>query len=131
MELIDPDDDAYAQYSDNFTAYNASHSTWHVQTFSIVHRNRTKIIAGGRGIVNMGALEIRGLWVDAAQRRSGLGSALLTAIETEAVSRGASRAMLFTFDWQAEAFYRKAGYREFGRFQYPDGYARIDMQKDL
>lgn len=130
-EVIEPDDDVYAAYAENFPAYNATRSTWAIQTFSIVHRRAGKILAGGRGIVNMGALEVRGLWVDPEMRGTGLGAALLAAIEAEAVKRGASRALLYTFSWQAEGFYRKAGYVEFGRFDFPDGYARIDMQKDI
>lgn len=130
-EIIEPDQDVYAEYSENFTAYNAAHSTWDIQTFSVVTRREGRIVGGCRGNVNMGALEVRGLWVDPNLRGSGLGSKLLAAIEEEAIRRYASRAMLYTYSWQAEEFYRKAGYVEFGRFQFPDGYARIDMQKDL
>ena len=131
IELINADDEIYAELSGHFTDYNASHSSWNCQTFCIIHRVNGSIVAGGRGIVNMGALEVRGLWVDEALRGSGLGSQILDAIEDEARRRGASRAMLFTYSWQAQGFYEKAGYTVFSTFDYPDGYQRVDLQKEL
>ena len=88
-------------------------------------------MAGGRGIINMGALEVQGLWVDEKLRGSGIGTQLLIAIENEARNRGAKRAMLYTFSWQAQKFYERVGYSEFSRFNYPDGFQRIDLQKEL
>ena len=79
----------------------------------------------------MGALEVRGLWVDETLRGTGLGSQILAAIENEARHRGASRAMLYTYNWQAQTFYEKVGYAVFSTFDYPDGFQRIDMQKEL
>ena len=79
----------------------------------------------------MGALEVRGLRVDSHLRGQGLGESILSAIENEARSRGASRAMLYTCSWQAEVFYKRLGYREYSRFIYPDGPERIDMKKEL
>ena len=74
---------------------------------------------------------MRGLWVDVTLRGRGLGEKVLSAIESEARRRGASRAMLYTYSWQAEVFYERLGYRVFSRFEYPDGPERIDMQKEL
>ena len=131
LDLIDDDEAVYAEYSANFAAYNARFSTWAPETFSVIHRNGSTIVAGGRGILNMGALEVRGLWVDDALRGQGYGRRILAAIEAEAINRGARRAMLYTFDWQAQAFYKAAGYTIYSRFEYPDGFQRIDLQKDL
>jgi len=79
----------------------------------------------------MGALEVRGLWVDSHLRGQGLGETILFAIENEARKRGASRAMLYTYSWQAEVFYKRMGYSEYSRFTYPDGPERIDLKKEL
>ena len=79
----------------------------------------------------MGALEIRGLWVDENLRGRGTGARILKAIEDEARRRGATRAMLFTFSWQAEEFYQRMGYRKFAQFDFPDGPQRIDMKKEF
>lgn len=131
LALIEPDDRIYAELSGHFSEYNANHSSWNCQTYCIIQQIEGKTVAGGRGIVNMGALEVRGLWVDETLRGSGLGSRILNAIEDEARRRSASRAMLFTYSWQAQAFYEKAGYAVFSTFDYPDGYQRIDLQKEL
>lgn len=131
FQLVEPDDETYAELSGRFDAYNAGHSSWNFKSYSFVMREGGRIVAGGRGIVNMGALEVRGLWVDEGLRGRGVGMRLLDAIEAEARKRNATRAMLYTYSWQAQAFYEKAGYREFARFTYPDGPARIDMQKEL
>lgn len=131
MELIEPDDEMYESISERFTAYNASNSTWDFKSFCFVHREDERVIAGGRGIINMGALEVRGLWVDESLRGEGLGARILAAIELEARRRGAKRAMLCTYSWQAQSFYERAGYSVFSTFEYPDGFQRIDLQKDL
>ena len=131
FELINADDDVFNELVGHFPEYNAAHSSWNCQTYCIVHKVEGEIIAGGRGIVNMGALEVRGLWVDEELRGSGVGSRILAAIEDEARRRGASRVMLYTYSWQAQTFYEKAGYTVFSTFDYPDGYQRVDMQKEL
>ena len=69
--------------------------------------------------------------MDEALRGQGLGEEILCAIEAEARRRGATRAMLYTYSWQALGFYERLGYRAFSRFQYPDGPERIDLQKEL
>jgi N-acetylglutamate synthase-like GNAT family acetyltransferase len=131
FELVEPDDREYAEYSAHFGDFNKLASGWHVQTYSIVRRDQQRIVAGCRGHVYLGALEVRGLWVDEALRGSGIGTELLHAMEQEARNRGASKAMLYTYSWQAEVFYRKHGYQEFARFDFPEGHYRIDMQKML
>ncbi|MBL4891136.1 MAG: GNAT family N-acetyltransferase [Rhizobiaceae bacterium] len=131
FQLIEPDGKIYAELSDRFEEYNSAHSTWNWQSYCLVHQVDGHIVAGGRGIINMGALEVRGLWVNDDLRGSGIGTHLLVAIEDEARNRGATRAMLYTFSWQAQKFYERAGYSEFSRFNYPDGFQRIDLQKDL
>jgi GNAT superfamily N-acetyltransferase len=131
LECVEPDETAYADYSARFGRYNQDGSGWKVQTYSFVLREGGRITAGGRGHVYLGALEIRGLWVDDTLRGNGIGSGLLLAIEQEARKRGASKAMLYTYSWQAEAFYRSHGYNEYARFDFPEGHYRIDMQKSL
>ncbi len=131
FECVDPDDAVYADYASRFGAYNEQEAGWTVQTFSMIQRDGDRIIAGGRGHIYLGALEIRGLWVDEALRGKGTGSALLRAIEDEARRRGASKAMLYTYSWQAETFYRAHGYSEHGRFDFPHGHYRIEMSKTL
>ena len=61
LQLIEPDDEAYAALSGKFAAYNAAHSTWDWKSYSLVLVKDGTIVAGGRGILNMGALEVHGL----------------------------------------------------------------------
>ncbi|MEM1237928.1 MAG: GNAT family N-acetyltransferase [Pseudomonadota bacterium] len=131
FELVEPDNEVFADYVSRFAEYNAGLSGWSMQTFSLVQRDGDRIVAGVRGHVYLGALEVSGLWLDEDVRGSGLGARLLASLEAEARRRGARRATLWTYSWQAQVFYEKQGYREYGRFNYPDGHARIDMQKEL
>lgn len=50
------------------------------------------------------------LWVDETLRRHGVGSALITAAEQEAVRMGSRFALVDTFSFQALPFYQKQGY---------------------
>lgn len=131
LELVEPDHEVYADYSSRFTDYNAAQAGWTIESFSYVHRVGDLIVGGGRGHVYLGVLEIRGLWVDEVRRGTGLGSKLLKAIEAEGVKRGATKAWLYTYSWQAEAFYTRQGYVEYARLDFPQGHARIDMAKEL
>ena len=69
--------------------------------------------------------------VNQALRGQNIGRDLVRAIEDEARKRGASRAILFTYSFQAEAFYLRMGYKTFAEFEFPDGPKRIDMKKEL
>jgi GNAT superfamily N-acetyltransferase len=91
-----------------------------------------EVIAGLVAEVALGWLEIHVLWVGETERGRGLGSALLDACERRARELGAHSARLDTFDWQAEAFYDRHGYRCFARLPaYPDDHERIFMSKAL
>ena len=89
-----------------------------------------ELLGGFLGEVYLGWLAIDVLWVDEALRGSGLGSALLLQAETHAVALGAQAAWLDTFEWQAEAFYRRHGYATFGQLDdFPRGFRRLFMRK--
>lgn len=62
-------------------------------------------------------LMIDRLWVAEDQRGKGLGACLLAAVEEKAKARGAKRAELNTFGFQAPGFYEKMGYRLFGSLE--------------
>ncbi|MEM0976399.1 MAG: GNAT family N-acetyltransferase [Pseudomonadota bacterium] len=131
LELIEQDAEVYADYSARFGDYNKAETGWKIETFSIINRDSDRIIGGGRGHVYLGILEIRGLWVNEDKRGTGLGSKLLRAIEAEGIKRGATKAWLYTYSWQAEDFYTRKGYREYARLDFPQGHARIDMAKEF
>jgi len=72
------------------------------------------------------------LWVSGDHRGKGFGSKLMKAAEKEARRRGIKHAWVDTFSFQAPAFYRKLGYRRFGRLKdYPAGQSRSFLTKAL
>jgi GNAT superfamily N-acetyltransferase len=65
-------------------------------------------------------------------RGTGLGSQLLQMAEEEGRRRGCHTALLHTNTFQAPAFYKMHGWREFGTFPCdPPGCDRIFFTKDL
>lgn len=99
----------------------------------MVARDASGALLGGiLADVALGWLEIHVLWVEPAQRSTGLGSTLLEACERQARELGAHAARLDTFDWQAEGFYARHGYAVFARLgDYPPGHERVFMSKPL
>jgi GNAT superfamily N-acetyltransferase len=91
-----------------------------------------RLRAGLAGHTWGGCCEIRFLWVREAERRGGLGSALLLGAEREARARGCDQVVLSTHSFQAPGFYRLHGYAEVGRADgYPRGHAQIFLRKRL
>ncbi len=65
-------------------------------------------------------------------RGKGIGRQLMACLEEEARSRGMDGIWLDTFSFQAPDFYRRLGYREFGRIDdYPENAARQFFLKRL
>ena len=132
FELVEDDAAVNADLLARFDADNPRRGPWDRTTFSLVRRDDgSRVTAGVRGILNMGAVEIRTLWVDEGLRGQGIGAALLAAVEAEAKRRGATRARLDTYDWQAQPFYESRGYRPFAAFDFPAGARQVWLEKEL
>ncbi len=131
FDIVEPDTAVYAEIARRFDAFNRAHTSWQWTAFSVVHRIQDEIVASARGVTNMGLVEIRGVWVDETLRGTGIGRALMMALEAEAVRRRCSRAALDTYSWQAFDFYIRLGYNCFGTLDYPNGTARYYLSKDL
>lgn len=131
LEIVEPDGELHADIVRRFEGFNRAHTDWGAETFSVVQRRRGRVVAAARAIINMGLVEVRGLWVNPELRGRGIGSALLVELEREARRRGSTRAALDTYSWQAVGFYRRLGYREFGVLDYPNGERRHYFVKDL
>ena len=87
-------------------------------------------ILGGIGYWN--GLEVKILWVKEAYRKKGIGSKILKHAEKIAIEKGAVISMLDTFDFQAEEFYLKNGYKPIGEIKdFPKGHRRIYFSKKL
>ncbi|MEY4881487.1 MAG: hypothetical protein RLZ87_916 [Armatimonadota bacterium] len=91
-----------------------------------------EIVGGAFGSVQLGWLFIDVIWLQKNYRQVGNGTAVLKLLEEKARQLGASRATLDTMGFQAEEFYQKNGYAEFGRLtDFASGYDRIYMTKQL
>ena len=131
FEIEDPGTATYAEISKRFDAYNRVHTNWDWTTFSVTHRLDGRIVASARGVTNMGLVEIRGFWVDEDLRKQGIGSAMMAALEAEALRRGCTRAALDTYSWQALDFYDRLGFAQYATLDYPNGTSRHYLVKDL
>ncbi len=95
-------------------------------------RKGRKIVGGLVGQTFWGWLYIDLLWVSETLRREGIGKSLVAKAEAEARKRGARYVYLNTFSFQAPNFYKKLGYRPFGKMKdFPVGYTRYWFMKAL
>lgn len=113
-----------------YSAAQAGDARW--TPLTIVAREGRRIVGGLKGHTHWDWLFVALLWLDESRRGGGLGSKLLRLAEQEARRRGCRRAWLDTFSFQAPAFYKKMGYREFGRLRdYPRGHTRHFFTRQL
>jgi GNAT superfamily N-acetyltransferase len=88
--------------------------------------------AGLKGITEYDWLFVNWLWVAESCRRQGVGSRLLADAEAVARERGCTSIYLDTFSFQAPDFYKRLGFKEFGRLNdFPPGRTRIWLWKSL
>jgi GNAT superfamily N-acetyltransferase len=93
--------------------------------FAISLRAGDEIVGGIVGEVWTAVLFIQFFWMEQKFRGKGYGKKLINAIEDEARRFGATRSYLDTMSFQAPAFYRSCGYREFGSIDgYPEAVTR-------
>ena len=99
---------------------------------SVTLRHRGAIVGGLSAETYLGWMFIALFWVDDRFRGRGFGSKIIRAAEKEARKRGIKNAYVDTFSFQAPGFYKKLGFREFGRLKgFPAGHERIWMTKAL
>ena len=105
---------------------------WNFERISITLRHKGAIVGGLAADTYLAWMFIALFWVDEKFRDKGFGSKLIRTAEKEARKRGVKHAYVDTFSFQAPGFYRKLGYREFGRLKgFPKGHARIWLSKAL
>jgi GNAT superfamily N-acetyltransferase len=95
-------------------------------------RRDGRVVGGASGDTHYGWLYLDLLWVEESLRGAGWGRQLVERFESEAMTRGAQRAWVDTYGFQAPDFYERLGYREFGRLEdFPPGSARHFLWKSL
>ena len=104
--------DAVAAVDQGLGASNEAAAPLHeVRALGCFVRNAAgEVLGGAVGRSWGGGCELQQLWVHPAQRRAGLGAALLRRFEDRAIARGCGLAYLNTFSFQAPHFYRALGY---------------------
>ena len=116
----------------NLSKVKAMADTWTPLDFVVKDNEGIEIAGILAGIGYWNGLDIKVLWVAEAYRKTGIGTRILKHVEDVAREKGATVAMLDTFDFQAEGFYLKNGYEIIGEVQnFPPGHRRIYLSKKL
>src|SRR5262245_22344058 len=99
---------------------------------SITLRERGAIVGALYGETYLSWMYISLFWIADEFRGKGFGSKIIQAAEKEARKRGVKNAYVDTFSFQAPGFYKKLGYREFGKLNdFPAGHSRSWLTKAL
>ena len=89
---------------------------------AIFVRDADTVVAGISGWTWGDCCELQSLWVAPSLRGRGLATRLIAAAEAEAVARGCTQTVHFTYDFQAQALYEQNGYELVGRVEdFPSG----------
>ncbi|WP_235864041.1 GNAT family N-acetyltransferase [Sutcliffiella halmapala] len=134
--------DKFSTYlNEQIKEFNNVHSNHHkairkkdsVQPINImVSDENNQWIGGLTAEVYWNWIEINYFWFKEEYRGNGLGGTLLDKAEKEAMDKGANKALLTTFEFQARAFYEKKGYEVVGEIKdYPPGSSYFTMVKKL
>lgn len=101
--------------------------------FSVFLKNDSGEILGGiQAQFDSESVYLETLWVDQKLRNQGYGTKLINAAEQEAVKHGCVFSTLDTWDFQAEDFYLKNGYKPVGEIKkYWREHSRIFLRKVL
>lgn len=84
---------------------------------TVTVNDKKAIVGGVVGETYFGWMFVSLLWVSEKYRGKGWGRSLMGSAEKEARKRGVRHVYLDTFSFQAPGFYKKLGYREFGRLK--------------
>jgi N-acetylglutamate synthase-like GNAT family acetyltransferase len=114
-------------------AYNVEQTgrTDYKQIALSVRDGKGEIVGGLIAEIYWDWMFVRLLWID-EKHRGGNGAKLMAMAEEEARKRGARGVWLDTCSFQAPGFYKKLGFREFGRLDgHPGAHRRFWLAKML
>ena len=132
IEIETPGQEAYETLNERLVDFNRTHVNWGTTAFTVVLRDEDGGLRGGaHGVVRMGAVEIRSVWLDGDLRGQGFGAKIIRAVENEARRLGARAALLDSYQFQALGLYERLGYTPFGSFTYPAGVSRVYLSRAL
>lgn len=127
------------QVVDNLNTYNKEKVDWILSTLytpiELIAKNDEGKIIGGilGGLGYYAGFYIKIFWIDENERGKGIGSKLIQKAEQLAREKGAKLVVVDTFSFQADGFYQKHGYEEYGRItDYPKkGDYNVFFKKEL
>ena len=69
IQIETPGDESYDALHERLVALNRDQAAWGTSAFTVVVKDDDgRLIGGARGVVNMGLVEVRGLWLDPKRR---------------------------------------------------------------
>src|SRR3569623_1565826 len=96
----------------------------------VIRDDTGQMIAAAAGYSWARTSELKQMWVDEAPRGRGHARVLLAAIIDEARRRGVRLIWVQSLDFQAPAFYDKAGFERVAAFDdWPDGHSNVILRK--
>jgi ribosomal protein S18 acetylase RimI-like enzyme len=102
------------------------------KSLTVTLRQGKDIIGGLAGYTWMGWFFVELLWIADKYRGKGHGRSLMSKAEAEARKRGVRNVYVDSFSFQAPRFYKKLGYKEFGKLKdFPAGHSRHWLTKAL
>ncbi|QTD41907.1 N-acetyltransferase [Sporosarcina sp. Te-1] len=142
IETILKQDEAFAAFlRTKIREYNNERSVHHAKAreegsvlpiFLIATDENHEWIGGIAAEVYWNWLEINHFWVHERYRGQGLGRQLIEKTENIAIEKGAEKALVTTFEFQARSYYEEKGYEVVGEIKdYPPGCSYYTMVKKL
>lgn len=128
-----PTDADNAVVREGITAFNEKTLGERDKAFSIFLKNDLGKVSGGiQAFMGTESIYIDVLWVEENLQKQGYGKKLLDAAEREAVKNGCVFSAVDTFDFQAEEFYLKNGYKRMGELKNCWlGHSKLFLRKNL
>ncbi|MGE3319480.1 MAG: GNAT family N-acetyltransferase [Candidatus Berkiella sp.] len=100
--------------------------------FSIFAKNNSQVVGGALVWEHSDALYIDVLWLHKNYRKKGIGTKIISMIDTVAIDKGISKIFVDTYEFQAQEFYQKHGFNGIGTIPgYLLGCDRVFMRKDI
>ena len=98
----------------------------------VIRDHQQRIIAACAGYSWAGSAELKQLWVDEAYRGRGYGRDLLHVFIEEATQRRVGRIWVASYDFQAPAFYERAGFERVAELAgWPPGHSNVILRLEL
>jgi N-acetylglutamate synthase-like GNAT family acetyltransferase len=100
--------------------------------FNVYAKENNQIVGGALVWEHSDAFYIDVLWLNENYRMKGIGSKIISIIDSVASDKGISKIFVDTYAFQAQEFYQKHGFNGIGIIPgYLLGYDRIFLRKDI